>query len=230
MNRFWVELAADARVLLPRRVARVGDAERRLRLFAYAMGCLVLAVVFVGQGRDSGSLWLLGFSAGWVLLWLPRRMRRIEIKSAVDVRCTAQAAFAFVSNPNNWHLYLPQLELREPVDEAVHIGTIIPLRMQRARDSPLEGDDEVVVYEPGWCFATRTRDDPGFGTGSFTFQPVASLTRIEYTYRAQVPVTTALVGEAGMMRWLLIRKMRENRDRIMQRIKDLLEDRGAATV
>ncbi len=235
MNRMvravWAELAADARVLWPRRVARIGDAERRLRLFAYGTGCLVLAVAFLGWARDTRtSLFLLGFSAGWVLLWLPRRMRRLGFRSTVDVRCTPQDAYAFISNPNNWHLYVPGLELREPVEAPVHIGTVIPLRMSRVREIPLEGEEEVIAYEPAWRFATRSRDDPGGGTGTYTFQPVTILTRIEYAYRADVPLTIALIGEAGVGRWLLIRNMRKNRDRAMNRIKDLLEGRGAATV
>ena len=103
-----------------------GAADGELRLAAVGIGCFVAAECFVVAFIDwRVAAGYFALVVVWVLLWVPRGNRTILARSAVEVRCTPQAAFELVSDPNNWPLYVPELELTQPVEVPVRLGTVI---------------------------------------------------------------------------------------------------------
>ena len=210
--------------------ASTGAAYEVLKLGALGLGCFVAAEFFLVASIDwrvaAGYLFLL---LAWVMFWMPRANRTLLIRSAIDVRCTPQAAFDLVSNPNNWPLYVPEIELAQPVVVPVHLGTIIPGRVRRDGKITLEADEEVVAFEPGARFGTAMHRDPQPSTGIYDFEAVLGGTRIQYTYRTVISLPAAIFG-VRLMRSRLVKVMSERRMQSFARIKRLLEERQATSV
>lgn len=165
----------------------------------------------------------------WVLVWTPRANRTIVMRSAVEVRCSPQTAFELVSNPNNWPLYVPELEIAEPVEVPVRLGTVIHDRVRREGKITVEASEEVVALEPGARFGTAIQRDPQASSGTYDFEPVAGGTSIEYTHRTLLSLPAAVFGIA-LMRAAIVRRMSERRAQTLARIKQLLEEPGAPPV
>jgi hypothetical protein len=207
-----------------------GAADGELRLAAVGIGCFVAAECFVVAFID----WRVaaGYCAlvvVWVLVWVPRGNRTILARSAVEVRCTPQAAFELVSDPNNWPLYVPELELTQPVEVPVRLGTVIRDRIRRDGKITVAADEEVVALEPGVQFGTAIQGDPQTSSGIYQFEPATGGTRIEYSHRSLVSLPAAIFGIA-LRRASIVKQMSDRRAETLARIKALLEEPGATSV
>jgi hypothetical protein len=209
---------------------RPGAAEEELRLAAIGIGCFVVAESFIVAVIDwRVATVYFGLAVLWVLFWTPRGNRTIVMRSAVEVRCSPQAAFELVSNPNNWHLYVPEIELAHPVEIPVHLGTVIHDRVRRDGKITVEASEEVVALEPGARFGTAIQRDPQASSGIYQFEPAAGGTRIEFTHRSVLSLPAAIFGIA-FRRAAILRQMSERRAQTLVRIKLLLEESGATSV
>jgi hypothetical protein len=201
-----------------------------LKLGALGIGCFAVAEACVMAAID----WRVGagyvaLMLAWVLVWTPPANRTILMRSQIEVVCAPQAAFALVSNPNNWPLYAPEIELVEPVAVPVGIGAVIHDRVRRDGNVTIEADEEVVALEAGVRFGTAIRQESQPSSGIYEFAPVPGGTRIEYTHRTVLSVPAAIFG-IGLRRPGLMKKMLARRAQSFARIKRLLEEGGAPSV
>jgi hypothetical protein len=199
-----------------------------LEMFAYA--CFVIAELCLVIAIDwrVGAAFL-GPALAWALFWTPRSNRKVVMRAAIEVRCTPAAAFDLVSDPNNWHLYLPNIELAQPIQPPLHVGSLIHVRMRRHGVVSLEGEEEVVALEPGRRFGTAVRDTPDPSTGIYEFEEVAGRTKIEYTYRSAVSLPAAILG-GSLRRKDMVERMYDRRAQMMDRIKLLMEEADPTSV
>jgi len=210
--------------------SRPSAAQEELRLAALGIGGFVVAESFIVAAIDwrvaAGYLCLAGL---WVLVWTPRANRTVLMRSAVKVRCSPRAAFDLVSNPNNWPLYVPEIELAQPVEVPVSLGTVIHDRVRREGKIAVEADEEVVALEPGVRFGTAIQMDPQRSSGTYEFEPVDGGTIIEYTSRSLLSLPAAVFGIA-LRRAAIVSQMSERRKETLARIKQLLEEPGSSPV
>jgi hypothetical protein len=201
------------------RPVRVGDFEANNRDGVLSFGALILGSSAVAASFEwRVGLAVLGLAAAWALTWLPTRVRRVDLVSAIEVRCSPQAAFDLVSDPRNWSSYFPQLTA-DTGDDPVREGSVINVQLMREDKRVLHAEERVVDYEPGRRFATAIAEVATPATGSYDFEPVAGGTRIVYTYRSLIPLAMALLGGRIRVRT----KMAMRRGRGMARIKQILE-------
>jgi hypothetical protein len=201
-----------------------------LRLGALGIGCFVAAEFFIVAFIDwRVAAGYLGLVIIWVLLWTPSRNRLIVVRTAVQVNCTPQAAFELVSNPTNWSRYAPEIELAQPVEVPVRLGTVIHDRVRRDGKITVVADEEVVALESGARFGTAIQRDPQSSSGVYEFVPTAGGTSIEYTHRSVMSLPAAIFGMA-LRRASLMKQMSERRAQSLARIKRLLEEPGPISV
>jgi hypothetical protein len=203
-------------------------AEDMLEMLGYASFVAAeFALIFV-INWPAGTAFLI-LAAVWALVWFPRAARGVVVRGSIDVRCTSAAAFGLVSDPNNWPLYQPQIELARPVEVPVRVGSVIRQRLLRDGVVTSEGEEEVIAFEPGKRFGTTVREAAEPSTGTYGFEEVAGGTNVEYTFRSAISVPAALLG-AGLRRKDLVKRMSERRAQTMDRIKRLLEETDATSV
>jgi hypothetical protein len=164
----------------------------------------------------------------WVLISIIPSMRRVEMRSAVEVACSPAAAFDLVSDPRNWGRYFPELEVVGPVEHPVHPGTVIRTKVHLGA-SALNAEEIVTIYEPARRFGTEIPVPPHASSGTYDFAPSVSGTAIAYTFRGSLsPIQSALGG--WLLRGRLVEKMARRRGVAMREIKRLLEERPAGSV
>ncbi|HET7338468.1 MAG TPA: SRPBCC family protein [Candidatus Dormibacteraeota bacterium] len=171
--------------------------------------------------RNPGALVVYAAIAVYLLAFVPRTMRRIQFVSTIVVRCTPAAAFALVSDPNNWRRYVPQLELRSPVRTPVQVGDLIYDRMVFP-DMTHDAVERVIVSEPGVRFGTQIVGGGHGTTGVYEFAWADGSTHVTYRCHATLTLPEAWLGN-GFRRGYITGKMKAARDEVMQRIKLLLE-------
>jgi len=164
----------------------------------------------------------------WVLLSCAPRSRRVEMRASIDVRCDVQAAFELVSNPRNWRLYAPELEVLEPVETPVRAGTLVRARLHYS-GRVMEADEIVTVFEPPRRFGTAIPASPHVTTGGYEIVPSGGGTSITYTFRGSLTPLQSFFG-GWLLRGRLDRRMKERREIALAEIKRLLEAEPAAPV
>jgi hypothetical protein len=174
---------------------------------------------------DPGAIILYALAIVYLLAFVPRSMRRIQFESTIVVRCTPKAAFALVSDPNNWHRYVPELELRAAVRAPVTVGDLIYDRVV-VKGSTHDAIERVIAYEPGERFGTQIVGGHGT-TGIYELYAADGGTLVTYRCQATLTLFEAWAGN-GFRRGRLAAKLKEVRDPIMQRIKAILEAEAAA--
>lgn len=157
----------------------------------------------------------------YLLAFIPARMRRLEFRSTIDVRCAPKDAFALVSDPNNWHRYVPELSLTAPVRTPVGIGDVIHDRIVRPNITN-DGVERVIAYEPGVRFGTQMITGGHGTTGVYDFAWSDGITRITFSCQATLTLAEAWLGN-GFRRGFITAQMKAGREVVMQRIKGLLE-------
>lgn len=168
--------------------------------------------------------WEIVFAAAlavYLLAFVPAAMRRIEFQSEIIAASTPEAVFALVSDPNNWHRYVPELTLRATVRPPLKVGDLIYDRFV-AHEVTLEGIERVVAFDPGVRFGTQMLSGGHGTTGVYDLFKADGGTRIIYRCETSLTVLEAWAGN-GFRRGFLAGKLKANRDLTMQRIKALLE-------
>ena len=221
---------ARARRLYSSRTSETSHARTRAALdqLSLSFACFGLAAAaLVASFEVVWGAVLLGLLVAWVLVWLPPWMRRVVMSSSIQVASSREAAFDFLSNPNNWSRYLPDIELVEPVELPLHPGSVIRLRLRRG-GSVLDGDETVREFERGRRFATRLLP-PLVGSGTYDFSSFEGGTTITYTYRSTLGLSDAVLG-VGLRRGRAISRMAARRGTAMKEVKRLLEDKDPVSV
>jgi polyketide cyclase/dehydrase/lipid transport protein len=178
---------------------------------------------------SGGDIVLIAALMVYLLVFVPPAMRRIAFESEVVVGCSPDAAFALVSDPNNWPRYVPELQLRAVVRPPLKLGDLIYDRFA-ARDMTVEGIERVVAFEPGVRFGTQLVSGGHGTTGVYELFRTEGGTRIVFRCETSLTVLEAWAGN-GFRRDFLASKLKANRDVTMQRIKGVLEaDAAAASV
>jgi hypothetical protein len=209
---------------------RPGTRYALVRLEMLACACFVIAefLLVVTIDRRVGIVFL-GLAVIWALIWTPRSTRRVVARTAIELRCSPAAAFDLVSNPNNWHRYLPEFELVEPIHAPVRVGSLIHGRVHRDGRIAMEGEEEVIAFEPGRRFGTILREAPGRSTATYELEEVPGGTRLQHTFRSAVSLPAAILGD-GLRRRGIMNRMVARRTRTLDRIKRLLEDPDPTSV
>ena len=159
--------------------------------------------------------------AVYLLAFVPPVMRRIAFESEIIADSTPDAVFALVSDPNNWHRYVPELTLTATVRAPMKVGDLIHERFV-AGDVTLEGIERVVAFDPGVRFGTQMLSGGHGTTGVYDLFKADGGTRIVYRCETSLTVLEAWAGN-GFRRGFLAGKLKGNRDLTMQRIKTLVE-------
>lgn len=161
----------------------------------------------------------------WVVLCMFPPLRRIEGRRSIQVACSPEAAFALLSDPHSWRLWTPELEVVEPSEVPIRLGTVVHGRM-RIGGRQLEGDERVVAFDPPRMCASETLNIRGSGYDSYEMTATEGGTFITYTARFMRPIDRAALGEAFRSGHFLTERWRTK----MQRIKQLLEEGSAGSV
>ena len=163
----------------------------------------------------------------YLVFTIPASRRHIGYKSLITVRCTPEAAFALISNPRNWPRYETGLvEIREPLDAPLRVGSIVRERA-RIAGSVFDGEDEVTLIEPSRKLGFRVRT--AGSTDLYEFTPVDGGTELSHTVDIPLSISDAVIGGA-LTRSASLERLLTRRKAIMQRIKEILEAPGPATV
>ena len=168
--------------------------------------------------------WEIVFAAAlavYLLAFVPRAMRRIAFESEIIAGSTPDAVFALVSDPNNWHRYVPEVTLTAPVRAPLKVGDLIYDRFVTG-DVTLDGIERVVAFDPGVRFGTQMMSGGHGTTGVYDLFTAEGGTRIIYRCDTRLTVLEAWAGN-GFRRGFLAGKLKANRDLTMQRIKAVLE-------
>ena len=169
---------------------------------------------------SGADLLFFGALALYMLAFVPPAMRRIAFESSVFARCTRRQAFDLVSDPNNWPRYVPELSLRSRVRTPVKLGDLIEDRVVW-HGVTHDAVERVIAYEPGERFGTQIVGGHGT-TGEYELFAADGGTLINYRCRATLTLLEAWAGN-GFRRGHLAAKLKEARDPIMDRLKNLLE-------
>lgn len=209
---------------------RPGTADEVVTRGAAGLACFAGAEAFLVATIDwRAAAVYVALVVAWVLVWTPRSNRQLVVRSTIGVSCTPLAAFELVSNPNKWPLYVPELELVQPVEIPVRLGTVVHDRVRRGGVITLEADEEVVALEPGVRFGTAIRGPAQSSSGIYQFAPVQGGTTIEFTHRSLISLPAAILGVATR-RGSLRKVLGERRAATFARIKRLLEEPEAGSV
>ncbi|HEV2033276.1 MAG TPA: SRPBCC family protein [Candidatus Dormibacteraeota bacterium] len=205
---------------------RLRDYEGEILQNAIAIAIGVIAEIVLVA---SFELWvggaLFGLLVAWILLCFLPPLRRIEGRSSVQVACTPEAAFALVSDPQNWRLWTSELEVIELSEVPVRRGTVVHSRM-RIAGRLLEGDERVVAFDPPRRCGREVLDVRGAGYDSYEMTATERGTLITYAARFMRPLDRAALGEALRPSNFFEERWKKK----MQRIKQLLEDGAARSV
>ena len=212
-----------------RSASRLDFNRREVTLGLIGIAFLVVAELLMAAAVDWRALGVFAvLPIGWILFWTAPVNRRGVRQQTIDVRCTPQAAFELVSNPENWPAYNPNIELVRPLQEPIHVGSVIQL--QARHDGKVhEGAEEVVAFEPGKRFASGVMKGHVTGTDSYDLEPSPRGTRITYRFRFHMSLPMAAIG-GGLLLRSEAKKLMAEREVIMERIKGMLEAPEATSV
>ena len=205
------------------------DAKHDLTLVTVALSLEILAFILLDSAFDLRvGLPVLAIFLIWIAIWIPRRSRQIDVTTSIDVKRPPQVAFDFVSNPTNGHLYIPGVEIPEPIALPLDVGTVVHVRRRRADGRTFEWDERIVDYQPGQSFTTVALDDRA-STGEVGFRAIDGGTRITFRYRSFTRLQTALLGGV-LKRPSISEVLAANRTEWNQNLKAVLEASDLETV
>lgn len=164
----------------------------------------------------------------WILFSIAPSRRRVGMQNRIEVACSPEDAFWFVSDPRNWSRYAPELEVVGPVDVPTHLGSVIHCKVHHA-DAVLDADETVTDFEPGRRFGTAILKSPHDSAGGYEFVPTSHGVAITYTFSGALSPLQAAVG-GWLMRGRLVRRMQQRRGVAMAEVKRLLERVVAGSV
>ena len=209
----------------PRRGApldeRASERFHALTSFAAATTAASFALLFATSSIGDGLV-VVAIAAAWILLWSPRFMRRIGIRSSVVIDRDPSLVFAFVSDVRNSDRYIPEmLSVDKITDGPIGSGTQFRTRL-RVRDGAVDGVEQIVDYEPPTRLTSRLVSGLRPSLEVVTFEPVERGTLLRHQYESELSYSSAVIG-GGPARWLLTRQMVRRRNQIWARLKQILE-------
>ncbi|HET7421405.1 MAG TPA: SRPBCC family protein [Candidatus Dormibacteraeota bacterium] len=203
------------------RIRRIQDVEWTQTCTAIGYGCLVAGLTLAMATTFPA---VAGFYAAVVLAWalwnVPPTARRIQYRLRIVARSTPEAAFALVSDPRNWHSYLPALDVFGQLDLPLHIGSVVLTTFRQGR-SVISEEEQVVAYDPGRRFGTASRHRRPTD-GVYEMARIDEGTEIVWTYWTVLPYSFAVLAlpfSRGATRERIIRRRQES----LEAIKRLLE-------
>ena len=219
-------------VTIALRIGRPANIRNLRRTYTYAasaagLGLPVVAIVLA----LTNPLYALAYAAlvGVYLAYtMPGSRRRFGYRSTITVQCAPEAAFAFISDPHNWPRYLPELQVIEPFDIPLRIGSTVRERATFGR-RVIEGQDEVTIVDPNRKFGMRVAGRKDVASDLYEFRPVDAGTEISYTAELRLPISEAVIGGV-LSRGASVQLLSSRREAAMLRIKQILEAPPAATV
>lgn len=201
---------------------------RRAGTYAAWAGGLALPTVAILLAL-SNPLYALVYAVlvGFYLLYaMPGSRRLIGYRSSITVRCPPETAFAFISDPHNWRRYLPEIQVVDPIDAPLRVGSTVTERVTLGR-RVVVGRDEITLVDPNRKLAMQAAG--GKATGFYEFKPVDAGTEISYSSEHRLSVSEAVIGGV-LRRGALVKLLLSRREVAMQRIKQILEAPPATTV
>ena len=186
-------------------------------VIAGALAVATFAALF-GQASELTPVLLSGAVILWSLIWLPRAMRGIGIRTSVVIGRDVGTVFNFVSDMSNDPLWEPgTLTVEKITDGAIGQGSQF-----RAKSATLEGVEEITEFHPPASMTTRLVTALRPNRTVLTFESVAGGTRIDHRFQTELSYPGALLGE-GLLRWIITANMSAGRNLAWQRLKALLE-------
>jgi Polyketide cyclase / dehydrase and lipid transport len=208
--------------------SRTQEIHRETKLIVGAGGALLATeALLLAASRWQLALAYSAVLVAYVAMWIPAGMRRIGFRAAVLVRCTPEAAFALVSDPNNWPRYWPNLELRERPALPLHVGDVIHDRVTTG-GLTLDAEELVTDFVAGREFGTSVIGGRG-SRGIYLVNAVDGGTEVAYVYETKLRLSEAWMGNA-LSRGSLTERLKSNRLAALERVKKLLEAEPVPTV
>jgi Polyketide cyclase / dehydrase and lipid transport len=213
---------AQGMILTGRRRRTIQEVERQTTLTAVGMGSVAVTCTLALAADVPAAAGFYGALALAYALWcMPMSVRRVYYRLVIVVRATPEEAFALVSNPRNWSRYLPQIGVEEPIDEPLHLGSVVRTTWLEKHTAYTE-DEQVIDFETGRRFGTASvHRRPSDGIYELT--PVGGGTEIAWSYRSALTYPQAVLGGA-LRRRALVAHMVQRRKASLQVIKGLLEE------
>jgi hypothetical protein len=196
-----------------------------------AYGGLVLAI------SDMLALWQPGWAianlcvnAGWILLWIPRRMRSSSLASTVEIAAPRARVYSFMAEPANWPAYQEDMlsaaaRPAGPLSRGSEVT--VTQRYQPGVRGPqmLTGSLTMVSVveevEPERSISMHLADRPA-ARSLVEFADLPEGTRITTTARAVAPFRMAVFG-AVVEVWSRREERLARARRNLQRLKAILE-------
>jgi uncharacterized protein YndB with AHSA1/START domain len=192
--------------------------------FASVTAIDTMAVLLSGASGSSPrtGLIILGVAAAWVLLWSPRALRQVGIRTSVVIQRDASVVFAFISDFENEPLYIPGIEVEKITSGPVRSGTQFRSRMHLPNGGTFEGVEEIVDYEPPTRLTSRVSSGLRPNFDITTFDPVERGTRLRHRFDTELTYPSAVIG-MGLLRWITAIEMWSRRRAAWARVKQILE-------
>ncbi len=182
----------------------------------------MLAVLFAGIASPKVGLTILGVAAAWILLWSPRALRQVVIRTGVVIQRDSSVVFAFISDFENEPKYLPGMEVQKITSGPIRSGTQFRSRFHMPNGTTFEGIEEIVDYEPPTRLTSRVATALRPNVDVVTFEPVTQGTLLKYRFETEVTYPSAIMG-MGPLRWLTSIELWNRRRAAWARVKRILE-------
>ena len=206
------------------------NVERSLRYMAISGGVVVVIVtILLGLTFPLGALVYAVAVAFYLVYTMPSSRRQFGYHTTITLRCTPEVAFALVADPRNWSRYSPDLQILEPIDTPLRVGSVVRQRVT-VNARTLDEEDEITVIEPGRKLGMRVVVDGQVRHAStYEFRPADPGTEISFRSELFESVGVSLFGGA-LRRGEVLNLLRSRREKTMLRMKEILEAQPAATV
>lgn len=154
-----------------------------------------LLVLLLVISRSESALVLSGVVLLWALLWMPRAMRQVGIRTSVVINREPATVFSFVSDLRNAPAYFPEIESVEKITPG-SIGPGTQFRSSvRTPNGAFQGVEEIVDYE--WASRLTSRVASGLRPNLevLTFESVQSATKLSHRFDSELGYGAALFGQ-----------------------------------
>jgi uncharacterized protein YndB with AHSA1/START domain len=188
----------------------------------------LLAVLFAGAASPKVGLIILGVAAAWVLLWSPRALRQVGIRTKVVIQRDPSVVFAFISDFENEPKYLPGMEVEKITTGPIRSGTQFRSRLQMPNGTTFEGIEEIVDFEPPTRLTSRVASGLRPNVDVITIEPVSNGTLLKYRFETELTYPNAIIG-LGLLRWLTNIELWNRRRAAWARVKQILESGQPST-
>jgi len=188
----------------------------------------LLAVLFAGAASPKVGLIILGVAAAWVLLWSPRALRQVGIRTKVVIQRDPSVVFAFISDFENEPKYLPGMEVEKITTGPIRSGTQFRSRFQMPNGITFEGIEEIVDFEPPTRLTSRVASGLRPNVDVITIEPVSNGTLLKYRFETELTYPNAIIG-LGLLRWLTNIELWNRRRAAWARVKQILESGQPST-